>query len=87
MRTTIDRAGRVVIPKSIRDQLGLRGGTELEIREQDGRVDIAVVGPTAYVDRSGPRPILRVRGDVPLLTDENVRQVLNQVRGERSANR
>ncbi|HVV35289.1 MAG TPA: AbrB/MazE/SpoVT family DNA-binding domain-containing protein [Acidimicrobiales bacterium] len=31
MRTTIDSAGRVVIPKPIRDALGLVGGTEVDI--------------------------------------------------------
>jgi AbrB family looped-hinge helix DNA binding protein len=30
MRTTIDKAGRVVIPKQLRDQVGLRPG-EVEI--------------------------------------------------------
>jgi AbrB family looped-hinge helix DNA binding protein len=31
MRTTIDKAGRVVIPASIRDRTGLSPGTTLEI--------------------------------------------------------
>ena len=31
MRTTIDRAGRVVIPKPLREELGLRGGQDIEI--------------------------------------------------------
>ena len=36
MRTTIDSAGRLVIPKSIRDRIGLRAGSvEVEI-EIDG---------------------------------------------------
>lgn len=36
MRTTIDAAGRLVIPKSIRDRIGLRvGSVEVEI-EIDG---------------------------------------------------
>lgn len=35
MRTTIDRAGRVVIPRSLRSRIGLAGGGEVEI-ELDG---------------------------------------------------
>ena len=31
MRTTIDRAGRVVLPKQLRDRFNLVAGTELEI--------------------------------------------------------
>ena len=35
MKTTIDRAGRLVIPRSLRDRIGLAGGGEVEI-ELDG---------------------------------------------------
>lgn len=40
MVTTIDKAGRIVIPKHIRDRLALRGGEEVEIEEYDGRIEI-----------------------------------------------
>jgi len=40
MRATIDRAGRIVVPKSLRDRLMLAGGEELEIDEIDGRIVI-----------------------------------------------
>jgi AbrB family looped-hinge helix DNA binding protein len=35
MRTTIDKAGRLVIPRSIRDRIGLTAGGEVEL-ELDG---------------------------------------------------
>ncbi len=35
MRTTIDKAGRLVIPRSLRDRIGLIGGGEVEL-ELDG---------------------------------------------------
>lgn len=49
MRTTIDSAGRVVVPKQVRDAAGLQAGCEVEI-EWDGdavrlRVPIVEVGP------------------------------------------
>lgn len=38
MKTTLDRFGRLVIPKEIRDKLGLKPGTEVEIGEQANEV-------------------------------------------------
>ena len=38
MKTTLDRFGRVVVPKDIRDRLGLRPGTEIEIDEKGNEV-------------------------------------------------
>ena len=35
MRTTIDKAGRLVIPRTLRDRIGLAGGGDVEI-ELDG---------------------------------------------------
>jgi AbrB family looped-hinge helix DNA binding protein len=43
MRTTIDGAGRIVIPKAIRDALGLVGGTKVDL-VIDG-VAIRIEGP------------------------------------------
>ncbi|QSG08194.1 AbrB/MazE/SpoVT family DNA-binding domain-containing protein [Halapricum desulfuricans] len=38
----VDSKGRVVLPKELREELGITPGTEVEIREEDGR---AVVEP------------------------------------------
>lgn len=35
MRTTIDKAGRLVIPRQLRDHIGLSGGGEVDV-ELDG---------------------------------------------------
>ena len=40
MKATIDKAGRVVIPKAILDRAGLQPGMELEIAVRDGRVEL-----------------------------------------------
>ncbi len=43
MQTSIDRFGRVIIPKTLRDHLGLDVGAILEIEEQDDGVLLRVV--------------------------------------------
>jgi AbrB family looped-hinge helix DNA binding protein len=38
----VDSKGRVVLPQELRDRLGISPGTEVEVREEDGR---AVIEP------------------------------------------
>jgi AbrB family looped-hinge helix DNA binding protein len=47
MRTTIDKAGRVVIPAAIRERAGLTAGAELEITEDETgiRLERVAIGP------------------------------------------
>ena len=42
MRTAIDGAGRIVVPKPLRDALGLSPGQVLEITAGDGRLEIVI---------------------------------------------
>ena len=37
---TIDRVGRLVIPKEVRDEAGIEPGMTLEIRCREGRIEI-----------------------------------------------
>jgi AbrB family looped-hinge helix DNA binding protein len=41
MNVTIDKAGRLVVPKEIRDRMGLQAGDELEIEEFNGKIEIS----------------------------------------------
>lgn len=44
MSITIDRAGRLVIPKSIRDEMNLVPGSELEIDTNGDEIRLRVAG-------------------------------------------
>lgn len=44
----VDSKGRIVLPKDVRERLGIEPGTEVEVHEEDGR---AVVEPEDDPDR------------------------------------
>jgi len=43
MKTTLDRFGRVIVPKGIRDRLGLVPGSEMTIDEHENEVVLKLV--------------------------------------------
>lgn len=83
MRTTIDAAGRVVIPKQLRQAAALEPGQELEIIERDGRIEIEAVSATMrLVERDG---FLAAEVDPDSatgssLTTDDVRDILERTR-------
>ena len=59
MRTTIDKAGRVVIPAGIRERAGLIPGAELEITEDDLGVRLERVAAGPKLVKVGRRLVAR----------------------------
>jgi AbrB family looped-hinge helix DNA binding protein len=59
MKTTIDKAGRVVIPAPIRLRAGLRPGTELEVLLDDVSVRLIRRVPGPRIVRVGRRLVAR----------------------------
>jgi AbrB family looped-hinge helix DNA binding protein len=80
MRTTIDHAGRIVVPKAIREELALYGGQALELTSRDGRIEIEVPPtPMRLEDHDGV--VVAVTDlQMPTLTQELVRETLERVR-------
>ena len=80
MRTTIDKAGRIVVPKAMRDELGLRGGGEVEIALVDTRIEIEPVTSHIRLERRDGRLVAVSDREMPVLTAEQVREVLERLR-------
>ena len=59
MRTTIDKAGRVVIPAAVRERSGFAPGTELEITVDEFGVRLERVAPGPRLIRVGGRLVAR----------------------------
>jgi AbrB family looped-hinge helix DNA binding protein len=65
MRTTIDKAGRIVIPAALRDRAGFVAGSEIEISEDDRGLRLERVAAGPRLVRIGKRLVARptVRAD------------------------
>jgi AbrB family looped-hinge helix DNA binding protein len=80
MRTAIDSAGRIVVPKPLRDALGLAPDQPLEISAADGRLEIEIAATPMALKRRG-RGVVAVPGvRLPTLTSAQVRDSLEKVR-------
>jgi AbrB family looped-hinge helix DNA binding protein len=66
MKATIDKAGRVVIPASLRERAGLSAGTEIDITVEDSALRLERVAPGPTLVRVGRR--LVARPSAPLKT-------------------
>jgi AbrB family looped-hinge helix DNA binding protein len=78
MRTTIDAAGRLVVPKVLREQLGFVAGMELELEAVDGRLEVTV--PSRVRVEDGPHGV-RFAADAPdTLSAEQVRELMERGR-------
>ena len=80
MRTTIDGAGRIVIPKATRARLGLDAGRVVEIRERDGLLEIAPVAAALTLEQRAGGVVAVPDEPLPRLTDEMVRATLEGTR-------
>jgi AbrB family looped-hinge helix DNA binding protein len=78
MRTTIDAAGRLVVPKTLRDELGFRPGAELELTAVDGRLEVAA--PSLVRMEEGPHGVRFAADGADALNAEQVRALMERGR-------
>jgi AbrB family looped-hinge helix DNA binding protein len=79
MRITIDRAGRVVIPRDLRRALGLSGGDEVEISLEGERIELAPA-PRQVKLREDSSGLLVSDLELPSHGPEEVREALERAR-------
>lgn len=84
MKSTIDRAGRIVVPKAIREAAKLRSGTALDIRLVDGRLEIEPAPVPVKLERRGKLLVAVAPAQQPTLTAQDARETLDSLRQERT---
>jgi AbrB family looped-hinge helix DNA binding protein len=78
MRASIDGAGRLVVPKQLRQELGFDAGTELELSAVDGRLEVTV--PSRVRVEEGPHGVRFAAAATDALTAEQVRELVERGR-------
>jgi len=78
MRTTIDAAGRLEVPKGLRDELGFAPGTELTLEAVDGRLGIAA--PSRVRVEDGPHGLRFAADKSDSLSSERVSELIEASR-------
>ena len=80
MKATLDTAGRLVVPKALRQAVGLKPGLPLEIRAGDGRLEIEIAPTPMRLKKRGEGVVAVPEEELPALTAEQVRETLERVR-------
>lgn len=80
IETTMDRAGRLVVPKAVREEAGLRPGAPLRITVSGGTVEITPAPRRVKTVRRGRLAVVVAEGEGPQLTAETVRKTQALVR-------
>jgi len=77
MKTTIDRFGRLVVPRALREAAGIAPGTELEIRATDGRIEIEPAPLAVTLVKRGRLTVAVPAVSVPPLSQAEVAAALD----------
>jgi len=80
MRSTIDKAGRVVIPAAIRERAGLTPGAALEVTADDTGVRIERVAPGPKLVKIGRRLVARPTAGTEARPDVDVAALIEEER-------
>jgi AbrB family looped-hinge helix DNA binding protein len=75
MKTTIDKAGRVVIPAAIRAKVGLQPGAEIDVLVDEGSIRLVRAVPGPKLVRIGKRLVARPTADPKRLPPVDVAPV------------
>jgi AbrB family looped-hinge helix DNA binding protein len=80
IETSIDSAGRIVVPKAIRKEAGLEPGTLLTVRLREGRIEIEPIPREVQIVKVGSLHVARPVAKSSPLTQEEVERTRRSLR-------
>lgn len=83
MTITMDSAGRVVIPKDIRREAEIEPGMPLEVRVDNGRIEIMPKTLPVRIERRGPLAVAVPLVPVPPMDHKIVERTIQKIRNSR----
>jgi bifunctional DNA-binding transcriptional regulator/antitoxin component of YhaV-PrlF toxin-antitoxin module len=79
MRVAMDAVGRLVVPKRLRETLGVSGPTELEVVVRDGVIELTVADVHTRVEERDGVPVIVGESATPIDVDD-VRAAVERTR-------
>ena len=84
MNSTIDKAGRIVVPKPIRTVARLEPGTEVSFRLVSGRVEMEPAPLTVSLERRGHLVVAVPNRELPALAVSEFEDIIAALRNQES---
>ena len=83
MKTTMDSAGRLVLPKAIREEADLRAGEPLEVTFRAGRIEIEPIACEVRIRRRHGFSVAEPIGPIETLREDTVKKIRGRLRSRR----
>lgn len=83
MKTILDAAGQVAIPKELLDEAGIKPGEELDVRCRNGRIEIEPAPEYARLERHGRFLVAVIDKNAPPIDPDIFTKTLEKLRDER----
>ena len=77
---TMDEAGRILVPKALRAELGVVAGEPLQARVRDGRLEVEPRDVEAELVESDGLLVIVPSEAVPVLSRDRVRDLIEDLR-------
>ena len=81
---TIDSAGRLIVPKAIREEAGVLPGVPLRITLHEGRIEIEPAPRKIRIIEKGGLHVAIPQEESTTLTEDTVHKTLHQIRNRRA---